>query len=134
MNSIHKPLEYKDGWPIKPTPPPKGMIAEVTRLRNCGKKRSAAESRGTAVVCEVRWLRNADDRGMAYRFRSQLLFLDTKAISGGGAGQPLFDPCVEEWTDLGIIVSGWEIVPDSEGKGSIQYYQMLLVKSALKGV
>lgn len=83
-------------------------------------------------MCEVRWLRNVDDTGMAYRFRSMLDFLDTKAISGGAAGQPLFDPYVEEWTDLGIIVSGWEIALGAEGEGSSQYYQVLLVKPAYR--
>ena len=28
-------------------------------------------------------------------------FRDTKAVSGGAAGQPLFDPYVEEWTVKG---------------------------------
>lgn len=109
------------------------MIAEVTWLRSHGKKVTAEESRASGVVCEVRWRRNMDDRGMAYRFRCQLEFLDTKAISGGSAGRPLFDPHVEEWTHLGIIVSGWEIGRGQNGEGTAQYYQVVLVKPASPG-
>lgn len=134
MNSETLPLGYNHGWPVKRPNAQKGMVAEVTRLRKLGKKVTMAESRATAVVCEVRWLRDMGERGMAYRIRCQLDFLDTKAISGGSAGKPLFDPCVEEWTHQGIVVSGWEIEPGANGDGSTQYYQVLLVKPVLVGV
>lgn len=132
MNSIYPPLQYENGWPVKPPSPPKGMIAEVSWLRRLGKKVTLAESRATAVVCEVRWARNKEDRGMAFRFRSQLEFLQLSTASGGSTAKPLFDPLVEEWTYLGIVVSGWEIEPGQEGEPSTQHYQVLLVKPVLE--
>lgn len=108
------------------------MTAEVTWLRNLGKKVTMTECRATAKVCEVRWIRNKNDQGMAYRFRCQLEFLQTGTASGGIAAKPLFDPYVEEWTHLGMVVSGWEIEPGQDGESSTQHYQVLLVKPVLK--
>jgi hypothetical protein len=131
MNSIAPKIVYKDGWPVKPPGHPTGMVAEVTWLRERGKKLSLKDSLATTILCEARWKRNADDSGMAFKFSGYLEFLDLKAISGGQFGRPIFDPFVEEWTSKGIVVSGWEINTSEGGSEPTQHYQVLLVKPAL---